>query len=89
VHRGAAAERIGPGAVAAGEASQVERDRQSGRNGSDALLQLLELLPACEELGEARIDVIGTGLDEGTADAVEGRRQAPRIEAELATTALV
>ena len=65
VHRGAAAERVGANAEAAGE-GDVALDRLVGRNRDHAVLQLVELLPAVEQRLEGRV----AGLLERAADAV-------------------
>src|SRR4051812_18972198 len=84
MHGGAAAERIGADAEAAGEVHRIAQ-REGGRNGGDALLELVELAPAGEQLEEAGIGIVGRGDGLiGAADALLGLVEAARLDAELA-----
>src|SRR3954467_13207133 len=76
MHGGAGTERIGANSKAAGE-RRVSLDRLVGRNGDDAILQLVELLPAGEQRLEGRV----AGAPDTTADAVGP--DAGRADAEL------
>src|SRR3569623_147993 len=77
VHGSTRMEGIGANAEAAGEAD-VGLDRLVGRNGDDAVLQLVELLPAVEQRLERRV---AGAFERAALASVAGR---VRIEAEAA-----